>query len=547
MCDSEHMDVLIPEVLDDSTDERISPQLVAALRRQLNIALSDAGYWKAMHHEAVKREEALKAEVRRLNGQLRLSKEQSHGKKSERSKSYRQKQGKQRSKKKRSRGNQPGTKGHGRKKHENLPVEPEERELAEGEAVCPCCGLPYEEESDSEDSEVVEVEVRAHRRQIKRKRYRRTCQCPNLPERISAPPAPKLFPKGAYDVSLWAFLLIEKFHLKRPTARTLTMLEIMCGLELSQGTVTDGFHRLLSLFEPLYDGIIEMNLKSSHWHIDETGWMVLCGSGNNEGVRTNWCLWVFCSGSTTVYLLVPSRAAKVAADYLGYEVCGIIIADRYSVYKSKELLNGRYLLVAFCWAHVRRDFVKLSTSHPHLADWSQDWIDRIGHLFKLNQDRLEVLDKPSWPKANDRLHAGLEEMQKTWKAELADPKLPAGSRKVLESLERHWDGLTVFADYPRIPMDNTEAERKFRDPVVGRKNFHGSGSHWSAKLTAIMFTLFTTLCMWGINPYGWTTRYLNACAENNGQAPPNPESFLPWNLSEQDLDSLRRPLPSDTS
>lgn len=58
---------------------------------------------------------------------------------------------------------------------------------------------------------------------------------------------------------------------------------------------------------------------------------------------------------------------------------------------------------------------------------------------------------------------------------LSDAALTEPAAKVLRSMERHWTGLTVFVDHPAVPMDNNVAERAQRTPVVGRKNFYGSG------------------------------------------------------------------------
>jgi transposase len=37
-----------------------------------------------------------------------------------------------------------------------------------------------------------------------------------------------------------------------------------------------------------------------------------------------------------------------------------------------------------------------------------------------------------------------------------------------------------------VALDNNAAERVLRNPVVGRKNYDGSGSVWSAHLAAVM-------------------------------------------------------------
>lgn len=95
----------------------------------------------------------------------------------------------------------------------------------------------------------------------------------------------------------------------------------------------------------------------------------------------------------------------------------------------------------------------------------------------------------------------------------------------------HWTGLTVFVEHPEVPMDNNTAERSERGPVVGRKNYYGSGSLWSGRLAAMMFSLFQTLCLWGLNPRLWLTAYLEACAQAGGRAVEDVDRFLPWNLS----------------
>ncbi|MFV1964056.1 MAG: hypothetical protein ACC628_01440 [Pirellulaceae bacterium] len=67
-----------------------------------------------------------------------------------------------------------------------MPVVEEEIPLPPDETACPKCGKPAAEMSETEESEVIEVEVRAHRRQIRRKRYRRTCDWRFLPWNLTA-------------------------------------------------------------------------------------------------------------------------------------------------------------------------------------------------------------------------------------------------------------------------------------------------------------------------------------------------------------------------
>ena len=80
---------------------------------------------------------------------------------------------------------------------------------------------------------------------------------------------------------------------------------------------------------------------------------------------------------------------------------------------------------------------------------------------------------------------------------------------------------------------NNASERAGRGPAVARKNFYGSGSLWSGRLAAMMFSLLATLAHWKLNPRVWLTWYLESCAAAGGKAPEDIEPFLPWNLSEE--------------
>jgi len=92
-------------------------------------------------------------------------------------------------------------------------------------------------------------------------------------------------------------------------------------------------------------------------------------------------------------------------------------------------------------------------------------------------------------------------------------------------------------------MDNNTAERILRNPVVGRKNYYGSGRVWSAQLAAMMFSVLQTIVLWGLNPYHWLSAFLQACAENGGQSPADLSPFVPWQMSAERRAELSRPLP----
>ena len=45
-------------------------------------------------------------------------------------------------------------------------------------------------------------------------------------------------------------------------------------------------------------------------------------------------------------------------------------------------------VIAFCWAHTRRDFLDAARGEDAQQAWAQWWIERIGELFHINQQRV---------------------------------------------------------------------------------------------------------------------------------------------------------------
>jgi transposase len=425
------------------------------------------------------------------------------------------------------RGKRRGAKGYGRKRREHLFTEEILHDLPEEKQRCGKCGKRFVPFPGTEDSEEIDWEVRLVRRVHRRARYRRSCECPGQPGIVTAPGPAKLIPKGMFSIEFWVRLLLEKYLFQRPLYRLRQVLALE-GLEVSQGTLTGGLKRILELVQPLYVRILERSRATTHWHMDETRWMVFAEIEGKVGHK--WWLWVVVTAQTCVYLLEPTRSAEVPRNHLGEEAQGIISADRYVAYQAL----GKKIRVAFCWAHVRRDFVRIRDARKKLRAWAQEWVERINDLFRQNAKRLAVRSNPEAFATEDQaLRKALDVMAQERDRQLAEATVHPVKKKVLTSLRNHWEGLLLFVEHPEIPMDNNESERRLRTPVVGRKNYYGSGSIWSGKLTAMLFTIFQTLLLNRIDPQKFLLAYFEACAQNGGQAPENPDPFLPWNLSEQ--------------
>jgi transposase len=510
---------------------------VRRLEKENGELRSERGYWRTMHHKAVEREKEKDKKIENLEAQLRYRKHDKHGQKSEKGTVTSEASADTLPAKKRPRGQQPGTKSPGRTPQPQLPVVVEPpNDVAEHQKCCSRCGKARKE-FGTEDSEMLEFVVQAHVRHIPRKRWAKTCDCPDEPGIVTAPVPGKLIPKGKLGISIWVEVILFKYLWAVPLNRLLQYWRT-AGLRISSGTIIGGMKHLLPLFLPVVNACQEYQMTEGYGHADETTWKVFQEIEGKVGHR--WYLWVIRTKCAVVFRMAPGRGANVPMEYFAeLLVETILVCDRYSAYKKMARRIG--ILLAFCWVHVRRDYLDLARDYPKLEAWGKEWAERISQLFHLNHERLKVRDVPlAWVLADSRLREHVQLIEKERDAGLADPQLHPMARKKLVSLQKHWAGLTVFVDRPEVSMDNNPAEQVLRSEVTGRKAYYGSGSVWAAKFAAMAFSILKTLVTcWGINPRRWLTAYLQACADNGGHAPEDLSAFLPWKMSPERLRALQ--------
>lgn len=533
-----------------------------------------ASYWKSQHKRAIRRIDKIEkkhskrlselreklrlasektkklwAKIRELRALVKLRAKQAFGKKSERLRTSR--------KKDESQGEKKPHKGYPRRDFSKFEIREELNDLPEEKKCCSQCGKPRCELTPNV-SDTIEVEVKAHIRRIRSPQYAKTCQCPGEPKILGAPVHNKLIPYNNVGVSVWALVLMDKYLFQRPTYRLLAELNTY-GISFARSTLTEGLHRLAPLFKPLVEGIHARVRAATYRKADETRWPVFIEVEGKIGHR--WYIWVFLCQDAVYFKLAKTRSSLIVEEVLGEEVKGFLLVDRYAAYKAFVVRCGGNLLLAFCWAHVRRDFLQIEMTLPELASWAHEWVNKIDCLWTLNDLRREARKAgrdDSHEKADVEKQLG--SMKQCFSDQLISPNLlpkpkpilspkpkpslpsnPKPSllpefperKKALNSLKNHWEGLTLFVEYPEIPMDNNESERAQRDHVLGRKNYYGSRAEWAGELSADLFSIFKTLERNGINSRLWLTDYLETCAKNNGKAPENAADYLPWNLSNE--------------
>lgn len=475
-----------------------------------------------LHAEIRKRDTeivALNLKLETANKQLEWFRNNKFGSRSEKSKP--ETDTNQEPKTKSPRGQKSGSKGHGR--NQNIETKSEVKFLDIPGCACNHCGQPYRLMNRTESSPLSEIEIELVRTVFQRCIYVSQCVCEGRKIRVAKPPA-KLFARTEIGNTLWVWLIVQKFLHGMPQNRILKQLSLW-GLSLSAGTVTDGYKIINDLLEPLTDALKEHCRGADLWNADETTWRVFGES------KQKWWFWLIASSDSVVYLLDPSRSNRIPNEFFAGS-SGILMTDRFSSYKG--LLTT--VRKAWCWAHLRRDILNIFNGMPKLKAWAKAWLLEITELYVLQYKRLKLWNQgetegDDWEKISATLSSHLDQMQEHWYKEVSKAGLHKEQIKVLRSMKRHWKGLTVFLEDPRIPLDNNRAERLLRNPVILRKNSFGSGAPWAGHFAAKAFSLIQTWLINGLDPQKLLVDYFQECSKTPGIPPPDIEPYLPWAMT----------------
>jgi transposase len=462
-----------------------------------------------------------------------------------------------------------GRAGNRRRDYSHLPRVEVVWDFEDGGYCCPGCGLAFaalgEHVVEQVDWQVV-VRVLVHRR----RRYQRRCGCAG-PRTVMVPGPAKAIGKGLFTNGFIALLLTERFVAGRSQSSLVAGLARQ-GAAVSAATLTGTCAAAGALLAPLERAITARSRDSWHLHADETSWRVFAPAEQDGPAR--WWLWVFLGPDTACFVMDPTRAGAVLARHAGIDsqsgqLAGgeqdsprrlVISSDFYAVYASAgKKADG--LVNLYCWAHVRRHFVRAGDANPaQLTGWTAAWLERIKALYAAHEQLMAAWAANAAPppgQAAAAAAARLAEACRAWDAaleaidaerrkQMASPGLQQPAKKALATLDREWDGLAAHREFPMISLDNNAAERALRRPVVTRKNAYGSRTEDAARLAATVWTVTATAEMAGLNVLTYLTAYLDACGRNGAKPLTGTEleRFLPWNATPADLRAWAQPPPT---
>jgi hypothetical protein len=339
---------------------------------------------------------------------------------------------------------------------------------------------------------------------------------------VQAPAPARLIEGGLPTEATVAQVLVSKYADHLPLYRQ-AQIYARQGIDLDRSTLADWVGRAAWHLRPLHTRLL-MRLKSSgRLFADETTVPVLDPGRGRTKTGQLWAYvaddrpWGGSDPPGIAYVYAPDRKAERPIAHLeGFN--GILQVDGYAGYR--KLAERGDVRLAFCWAHMRRNFYELATPGP--APIASEALKHIAEFYAIEKDirgrsaeeRRIVRQQKSRPLAD-----AFEQWLRT--------KLGLISQK---------GKLAEAIRYGCIEIDNNAVERSIRPIALNRKNALFAGSDGGAEHWATIASLIETCKLNDVDPLNYFADILTRIV--NGHPNSAIDQLLPWAYRAQDLKAV---------
>lgn len=393
---------------------------------------------------------------------------------------------------------------------------------------CPCCGEQMHQ-CGSENSEQVNI-IPAKISVIKHKQFKyacRGCEHEQLSNKIITAPKPKQpIPGSIAGPEALAAVVTAKYCDALPLYRLVDIFE-RGGLRLSRGTLANWCIKAGILIKLLVKAMQQHLLSEHSLCADETRVQVL-DEGDNPS--SNSQMWVYRSNEVSEQVVViydyqAGRSRRCAEEFLaGYQ--GYLQCDGYSVYDGIEGITP-----VGCWAHARRKYDEALKAESKNKGRAHKAISFISKLYKLEtqaknkqlspQDRYQLRQEKALP---------ILIKFKAWLDETSEKIIPGSYiGKAIKYNLNQWHKLIRYVDDGHLGIDNNITERDIRPFTTGRKNWLFSKSINGAQASATLYSIVMTCRANDINPYYYFLHLFKALP-NRQEGDDDYTDLMPWNV-----------------
>lgn len=429
-----------------------------------------------------------------------------------------------------------GTREKARPSRQPLPDHlPRQEIVHQAACACPVCGGSDFIRSGEAVTEVLDY-VPASFRVVRHVQPRFTCKGCDTDIKATMPSLP--IERGKPGAGLVAHVLTAKYCDHLPLYRQ-SEIYAREGVDLSRSTMADWVGKASALLEPLVAKLRGHVFAGSRLHGDDTPVPVLePGKGKTKTGR----LWTYVRDGrawsdetppAVSYFYSPDRKGEHPKAHLA-DFSGILHADGYAgfrdLYEATQPDKAAAIQEAACWAHVRRKFFDLTTSHG-THPIAEETLVRIGELYDVENairgappDRRKTIrQSQAKPK--------IEALRRWWDKMLTELPRSSSTAEAIRYAITRWASLCRFFDDGTIEIDNNAAERAIRPIALGRKNWLFAGSDKGGERAAAILSLIESAKLNGLDPESYLRDVLTRIHDH----PINRiEELLPWSMRHQD-------------
>jgi transposase len=304
--------------------------------------------------------------------------------------------------------------------------------------------------------------------------------------------------KAMAGEGLLSQILIDKYVDHLPLHRQMQRFE-RAGVKIPYATLTGWVSETCRLITPLYEALKKEVLKSNYLHADETPIRVLDRDKSGESHKGFY--WVYQNSIERIVIFDYQEGrgregpAKMLENFEGY-----LQTDGYQVYDHFDACKD--IRQIHCMAHARRKFTEALDNSKDVAEYALSEIQKLYAIERKCKEEGLLSDEIKTRRQEQSLP--ILESLGTWMKEQYINALPKSNiGEALAYSIKRWDTLTRYTENGMLSIDNNPVENSIRPVALGRKNYLFAGSHEAAKRSGMLYSLFGTCKLHGIEPYGW--------------------------------------------
>ena len=307
------------------------------------------------------------------------------------------------------------------------------------EEKCPDCHRALGEPDFFETKTIEEIPAPAPLRIIQFRRAHYNCKC----GRHIAASHPDLPKAGRFGPQLQTEIAEMKVEDRLPFRKIRAALSRKYGVSISPATLLEIEGKVATAVAPEYEKLKTRIRLAKSVHCDETTFRI-------DG--EDWWLWVFATDSGILFVMRRTRSGSVVDEILGKDFGGIIVADGFSAYQNRGLLQR-------CWAHLIRELEEVAKEFAIF----KPLLLGLRKTFHDLKTKLALSSSQAGRRAI--FQWGMEELGILLDAAKAHPQLKKFST-YLENGMPHW---LTFVLHPGVEPTNNRAEQALRELIVIRK------------------------------------------------------------------------------